>query len=136
MKAAVISSIGQVGIASVPDPAPSPNEVVVAVAGCGLCGTDLHIRNGEFAPSLPLIPGHEFAGVVADVGRDVTSLRVGDRVAVDPSLYCFRCYYCRQGRNNLCDEWGGIGVTTAGAAAEYALAPVANCVVMPDGIRL
>jgi 2-desacetyl-2-hydroxyethyl bacteriochlorophyllide A dehydrogenase len=108
---------------------------VVDVSACGLCGTDLHILQGEFAPTLPVIPGHEFAGVVAEVGADVTEVVVGDRVAVDPSLYCFECRYCRSGRNNLCERWGGIGVSTAGGAAEYAVAPVANCVKLPDHVR-
>nr|WP_202425552.1 zinc-dependent alcohol dehydrogenase family protein [Streptomyces sp. HUCO-GS316] len=119
---------------TVNDPAPGPREVVVAVAACGLCGTDLHIMQGEFAPELPIIPGHEFAGEVVAVGRDVTELAVGARVAVDPSLSCNECYYCRLGRNNLCERWAAIGVTTAGGAAEYAIAPVANCVVLPDHV--
>ena len=135
MKAAVISGVGQVEVTTVDDPTPGRRQVVVDVAACGLCGTDLHILQGEFAPTLPVIPGHEFAGVVAEVGADVTEVAVGDRVAVDPSLYCHECRYCRSGRNNLCERWGGIGVSTAGGAAEFALAPVANCVKLPDHVR-
>ncbi|WP_033823105.1 zinc-dependent alcohol dehydrogenase family protein [Kitasatospora sp. MBT63] len=134
MKAVVISSPGVLGIESVDDPTPGPGEVVVEVSACGLCGTDLHILEGEFAPSLPLVPGHEFAGTVAALGAGVTSLAVGDRVAVDPSLYCHECHYCRLGRDNLCERYAAIGVTTAGAAAEYALAPAANCVRLPEHI--
>ncbi len=135
MKAALITGVGEIEIAEVPDPAPGPREVVVDVAACGLCGTDLHILQGEFAPSLPLVPGHEFAGEVVAVGSAVTEVAIGDRVGVDPSLYCFECHYCRLGRNNLCERWGGIGVTTGGGAAEFAVAPVANCVRLPDHIR-
>ncbi len=135
MKAAVISGVGQVEVTTVDDPTPLRRQVVVDVSACGLCGTDLHILQGEFAPTLPVIPGHEFAGVVAEIGADVTEVAVGDRVAVDPSLYCFECRYCRSGRNNLCERWGGIGVSTAGGAAEYAVAPVANCVKLPDHVR-
>jgi len=135
MRAALISAVSTVEVTTVPDPTPGPREVVVDVAACGLCGTDLHILQGEFAPTLPVIPGHEFAGVVAEIGRDVTEVRVGDRVAVDPSLFCFECYYCRRGHNNLCERWAAIGVTTAGGAAEYAVAPVANCVKLPEHIR-
>ncbi|MFE2066730.1 zinc-dependent alcohol dehydrogenase family protein [Streptomyces sp. NPDC059467] len=134
MKAAVIEAPGKVTVTTVPDPTPGPREVVVEVAACGLCGTDLHILQGEFAPTLPVVPGHEFAGVVVGLGREVTELAVGDRVAVDPSLYCNECRYCRAGRNNLCDRWQAIGVTVAGGAAEYAVAPVANCVRLPDHI--
>lgn len=134
MRAAVITAPGQVEVTTVPDPAPGPREAVVAVAGCGICGTDLHILEGEFAPTLPIVPGHEFAGSVVAVGRDVVELAVGDRVAVDPSLHCGECYYCRRGRGNLCERWQAIGVTRAGGAAEYAVAPVANCLLLPDGV--
>jgi threonine dehydrogenase-like Zn-dependent dehydrogenase len=83
-----------------------------------------------------VIPDHEFAGVVAATGRAVTRFSVGDRVAVDPSLYCYGCHYCRIGRNNLCERWGAIGVTRAGAAAEYVAVPEANCVSVPPEMRL
>ena len=135
MKAAVIESMGKVVVAEVPDPTPDPREVVVEVAACGLCGTDLHILQGEFAPKLPIVPGHEFAGEVVGVGSRVTEVSVGDRVAVDPSLYCHECGYCRTGHNNLCERWAAIGVTTAGGAAQYAVAPVANCVKLPEHVR-
>ncbi len=134
MKAAVITAPGNVEVTSVDDPTPAAGQVVVEVAACGLCGTDLHILQGEFAPSLPLIPGHEFAGVVAATGSGVTDLREGERVAVDPSLYCHECHYCRIGRDNLCLHWGGIGVTVPGGAAEYVAVPAANCVRLPDHI--
>ncbi|EST38219.1 alcohol dehydrogenase, partial [Streptomycetaceae bacterium MP113-05] len=135
MKAALVEAPGKVSLTTVPDPTPGPRQVVVDVAACGLCGTDLHILQGEFAPTLPVIPGHEFAGEVVGVGSEVTELSAGDRVAVDPSLYCHECRYCRNGHNNLCDRWAAIGVTTAGGAAEYAVAPVANCVKLPDHVR-
>ena len=68
------------------------------------------------------------------LGRSVDELAVGARVAVDPSLYCHECHYCRLGKNNLCERWAAIGVSTAGGAAEYAVAPVANCVPLPDHV--
>lgn len=133
MRAAVISA-DAVTVETVPDPTPGPRQVVVKVAACGICGTDLHIAEGEFAPTLPVVPGHEFAGEVVALGSDVTEVAVGDQVAVDPSLHCGECYYCRRGRGNLCERWAAIGVTTAGGAAEFAVAPVANCVVLPAGV--
>ena len=134
MKATVISGVDQVEVTTIADPQPAPDEVVVEVAGCGLCGTDLHILRGEFAPTLPVVPGHEFAGTVVAVGTAVDSLAPGARVAVDPSMYCYRCHYCRAGRNNLCENWGAIGVTTAGGAAEYVAVPAANCLRVPADI--
>ncbi|MFD7297201.1 zinc-dependent alcohol dehydrogenase family protein [Streptomyces sp. NPDC059897] len=135
MKAAIVESVGKVVVGEVPDPTPGPRDVIVEVAACGLCGTDLHILQGEFAPTLPVVPGHEFAGTIAEVGSQVTELRVGDRVAVDPSLHCHECRYCRVGRGNLCERWAAIGVSTAGGAAQYAVAPVANCVPLPDHVQ-
>ncbi|MFF4507476.1 zinc-dependent alcohol dehydrogenase family protein [Streptomyces sp. NPDC001401] len=135
MKAAVISSPGQVGVESVDDPTPGPGQVVIDVSACGLCGTDLHILQGEFAPTLPIVPGHEFAGEVVALGSGVRDLKVGDRVAVDPSLHCHECHYCRLGRGNLCERWNAIGVTVPGGAAEYTAAPAANCVKLPDHVR-
>jgi 2-desacetyl-2-hydroxyethyl bacteriochlorophyllide A dehydrogenase len=131
VKAVVIAGVGEVEVTTVPDPTPGPREVVVAVAGCGICGTDLHILDGEFAPTLPVVPGHEFAGEVVGAGADVDEVSVGDLVAVDPSLHCGECYYCRRGRGNLCERWAAIGVSTAGGAADYAVAPVANCFRLP-----
>ncbi|MDX3078575.1 zinc-dependent alcohol dehydrogenase family protein [Streptomyces sp. NPDC088354] len=134
MKAVVIAEPGKIELATVEDPAPGPREVVVAVSACGLCGTDLHILQGEFAPTLPIVPGHEFAGEVVAVGSAVTELGIGARVAVDPSLHCGECHYCRRGRGNLCERWAAIGVTEPGGAAEFAVAPVANCVVLPEHV--
>ncbi|WP_069817033.1 zinc-dependent alcohol dehydrogenase family protein [Streptomyces sp. TP-A0874] len=136
MRAALIEAPGKVTLTTVPDPTPGPREVVVDVAACGLCGTDLHILQGEFAPTLPIVPGHEFAGEVVGLGSEVSELALGDRVAVDPSLYCYECRYCRSGHNNLCDRWAAIGVTVSGGAAEYAVAPVANCVRLPDHVSV
>lgn len=136
MRAVVIEQPGSLRVDTVKDPEPGPRDVVVVVSGCGLCGTDMHILEGEFAPSYPLVPGHEFAGEVVALGSDVTELSVGDRVAVDPSLFCGECHYCRIGRGNLCERWGAIGVTRDGAAAEYVAAPVGNCHRLPEGLPL
>ncbi|MFF1873679.1 zinc-dependent alcohol dehydrogenase family protein [Kitasatospora herbaricolor] len=135
MKAVVIAEPGRIEFGTVADPTPGPRDVVVAVTACGLCGTDLHILQGEFAPTLPIVPGHEFAGEVVAVGSAVTEIRTGTRVAVDPSLPCRECYYCRLGRGNLCERWAAIGVTVPGGAAEFVSAPVANCVVLPEHVE-
>jgi 2-desacetyl-2-hydroxyethyl bacteriochlorophyllide A dehydrogenase len=135
VRAAIIKSAGNVSVETVDDPTPGSGEVIVEVAACGLCGTDLHILDGEFAPSLPVIPGHEFAGRVVASGSNALDVRDGDRVAVDPSLYCFECHYCRIGHNNLCLRWGAIGVTAPGGAAQYVAVPAANCARLPDHIE-
>lgn len=137
MRAAVIEQPGQVSVTTVGDPAPGPRQVIVEVAAVGVCGTDLHILDGEFEPTpYPIIPGHEFAGTVAAVGADVTEVAEGDRVAVDPSLFCGECHFCSIGRGNLCERWNAIGVTKPGACAQFAVAPVANCYRLPDTVSL
>jgi 2-desacetyl-2-hydroxyethyl bacteriochlorophyllide A dehydrogenase len=135
MRAAIVTEDGNVSVETIDDPTPLSGEVVVKVAACGICGTDLHIANGEFATTYPITPGHEFAGEIVDLGDRGGDLRVGQRVVVDPSLYCNECYYCRIGRNNLCERWGAIGVSRQGGAAEYVSVPRANCVVLPDHVR-
>ncbi|PSK98036.1 NADPH2:quinone reductase [Murinocardiopsis flavida] len=138
MRAAIIEQPGTIGVGERPDPVPTPDGVVIRVGACGICGTDLHIADGEFPPSpYPLVPGHEFAGEIVAVGSAAPGdLRVGDRVAVDPSLFCGHCSYCRAGRGNLCANWGAIGDTVDGAFAEYVAAPAVNCHRMPEGMTM
>ena len=136
MRAIVLDQPGSFRVAELPDPTPGPGQIVVKVDCCGICGTDLHIMDGEFPPTpYPITPGHEFAGTVAAVGSDVSiDLPVGAMVAVDPSLYCGYCRRCRSGRDNLCENWAAIGDTVAGAFAEYVAVPAVNAHRLPDGI--
>ncbi len=136
MKAAVITAPGQIAIEEVADPTPRDNDVVVKVAAVGICGTDLHIFEGEFAPKLPIVPGHEMSGTVVAVGRSVTEIKIGDAVAIDPSLHCGECFYCRRARGNLCENWNALGVTYPGAAAQFLLSPKKNIHKLPKNVDL
>ena len=133
MKAAYYQARRELSIREAPDPEPGPNEVLVRVAACGICGTDQHIFDGDFFPSYPLIGGHELAGQVVALGpqRVETALREGDRVAVDPSLFCGSCFFCQRAQGNHCLNWNAIGVTRDGGFADYVVAPTAN--VYPVG---
>ncbi|HUC03872.1 MAG TPA: alcohol dehydrogenase catalytic domain-containing protein [Acidimicrobiales bacterium] len=135
MRAAVIVEPGNVEVRTVDDPVPSEDGVVVEVASTGLCGTDLHVVAGHHGV-LPIIPGHEVAGIVVALGRAVTGLRLGDQVAVDPNLPCRRCRQCRRGLTNLCPELEALGITKPGGAADLMAAPEACCVVLPEGMDL
>ena len=136
MRAAVVDRPGSVRTGEVPDPTPAAGQAVIEVGACGICGTDLHIADGHFPPTpYPIVPGHEFSGSVVALGPEVhTGLRVGDRVAVDPSLFCGYCGPCRAGRGNLCANWGATGDTVDGAFAEYVAVPASNCYRMPEGM--
>ncbi|MDP9382382.1 MAG: zinc-dependent alcohol dehydrogenase family protein [Chloroflexota bacterium] len=134
MRAVVVEKPETATVLDVPRPTPGPGEVVVQVAACGICGTDKHIYAGSFLSHYPLTPGHEFAGVVSDIGPGVHEVREGDRVAVDPSLFCGECYYCRKLQGNHCVRWGAIGDTTNGAFAEYVKVPARNCYKLSDSL--
>lgn len=137
MHALVIETPSKTSVSTVPDPEPGPREVIVEVDSCGICGTDVHILDGEFPPSpYPLIPGHEFAGHVVALGSEVTEFAEGDAVAADPSLFCGECANCVTGRGNLCLNWNAIGDTVYGAMAEYVRVPVRNCYRLPESVRL
>ena len=138
VRAVVFAAPGKAAVAEVPDPVPGPRDVVVRVEAVGICGTDLHVLDGEFAPTVyPIIPGHETSGVVVSVGDRVEEVAVGDRVSVDPSLYCQECAFCAQGRANLCQNWDGAGVArTDGSTAELTVAPVRNVYRLPDHVDL
>ena len=123
MKAAQIVSPNQMKIIASPEPQPGPGEVVIEVKTSGICGTDIHIYRGEYLGSYPVIPGHEFAGSVAAVGRAVTRYKVGDRVAVEPNVACDNCINCLNNRQNFCLNWQGVGVTRPGGMAQFVAAP-------------
>jgi len=126
MRAFEVRFVRNGGVVEMPEPTISPNDVLVRVAYCGVCGTDLHIFEGEYPARLPLVPGHEFSGVVDKIGQRVKHIKVGDRVAVDPNINCGTCYYCRKGMTNFCEKWEAIGVTRQGAYAELVAVPASN----------
>jgi 2-desacetyl-2-hydroxyethyl bacteriochlorophyllide A dehydrogenase len=135
MKAAVFQGNKHIEFTDWKVPAVGPNEVKLRVRGCGICGTDQHIYHGfpgsaEVTP--PIVLGHELAGEVVAVGDEVTNLQVGDRVSVDPNIYCGNCYFCRNGKVHLCDNLQAVGVTRDGGMGEYCVAPAANCYLLPD----
>jgi D-arabinitol dehydrogenase (NADP+) len=107
-------------------PEPAEGEVLVKVMSCGVCGTDVHIYRGNYMGAYPVIPGHEFAGVVERLGRNVEEFKLGASVAIEPNVSCDSCMNCLKNRQNFCLNWQGIGVTRPGGMAQYAVAPAKN----------
>jgi propanol-preferring alcohol dehydrogenase len=114
-------------------PAPGPGELLVEIAACGLCRTDLHIADGDLHGPLPIVPGHEIVGRVAALGPGAGGWEVGDRVGV-PWLgrACGLCAYCREDRENLCDDPLFTGFSRDGGFASHCLADAAFCLPIPD----
>ena len=136
MRAVLVEEPHVVTVTDLPDPSPGLGEVVVKVGTCGICGTDIHVIDGEFPPTrYPLVIGHEFGGEVVAVGKDVGGVNVGDRVGIDPTLNCGACYFCQRGMGNLCENWNGIGVArTNGGFAEYVVLPARTVYRLPEGM--
>jgi threonine 3-dehydrogenase len=122
----------------VPVPEIGPNDVLIKVRKSAICGTDVHIYNwDEWAAKtvpVPLVTGHEFVGEVAEVGKEVTEYRVGQRVSGEGHIVCGHCRNCRAGRGHLCRNTRGVGVQRPGAFAEYVALPQHNVVPIPDDI--
>lgn len=124
-------------LVEIPVPRPGRGELLVKVSACGICGSDLHIYEWElgaerFAPRLPMVLGHEPAGVVVDVGPEAAGFKKGDCVALDPFGHCGRCVTCLAGRFNLCTA----PTTLSGAFAEFTIAPVGNSYKVPPDMNL
>ncbi len=135
MKALLLSEYSRLEMVDVPMPRPGPDEVLVRVEACGICGSDVHGYDGGSGRRIPpIVMGHEAAGTVAALGPEVTGPREGDRITFDSTVYCGVCKYCRRGEVNLCDRRQVLGVSTPeyrrpGAFAEYLVVP--NRIVHP-----
>ena len=135
MQAIVFHGKHQLALEDVPEPKLAPGEVLVQVAACGICGSDLHGYEGHSPRrdrSVPLIMGHEFTGRVAALGSEVTGdLAVGERVVVHPQISCGRCRACRAGLTNICPNMSILGIERAGAFAEYVAVPADRLFRLP-----
>ena len=136
MKAGRLHSCGEpIKVEEVPIAEIGPEDVLVKVKACGICHTDISILSGDLPPpKLPIVPGHEPAGVIEAVGNTVKGLRVGDRVCVDSVISCGLCHYCVSGRENLCHTPLTLGFDWDGGWEEYMRAPAANCFILPEEV--
>lgn len=140
MKALVYDKPGRVngGIREVPVPQYGEDEILMKVMASSICkpADKNHDQKGSVIGRYPLIPGHEFAGVVEAVGARVTSFRPGDRITADNGTPCGRCYYCKRGMFSYCKDWTSMGQNVNGAMAQYAVVKECNTVLVPDQVSL
>jgi D-arabinitol dehydrogenase (NADP+) len=132
MRAVVYDRPGAFDVRRVPVPEPAPGEILLKVLAAGVCGTDRHLHEGEFSPSYPLTPGHEFTGEVVAAGSRSDDDLVGHRVAVDNTASCGRCVECRRARPAFCEHLVQQGVTVPGGFAEYIVTSVDRCFAVDD----
>jgi L-iditol 2-dehydrogenase len=135
MKAAVFEKIGEIKVREVPVPTINDDEVLIKVKNTGICGTDWSIYNGWYsADKLPMIAGHEFSGVIAEIGKNGNGFKEGDRVTADINMSCGTCFYCLHGQKLLCDTFTQLGIHTNGTFAEYVKAPASLLHKLPDNL--
>lgn len=135
MKAAVFYGKHDLRIEDIDIPKAKNDEVVVKVMACGICGTDIHIYEGdEGAAATPsgTVLGHEFAGIVTEIGKNVQNINVGDRVCIDPNKLCGSCYYCKSAIGHFCENIIGIGTTVNGGFEQYCAVPQSQIYKIPD----
>ena len=140
VKALVLREYRQLKLEEVPTPIPAPDEVLVQVQACGICGSDIHGFDGSTGRRIPpIIMGHEAAGVVTSLGTEVSRFKIGDRITFDSTISCGKCFFCRSGRINLCDARCVLGVSCGdyrrhGAFAEFVTVPERICYRIPDSL--
>jgi L-iditol 2-dehydrogenase len=141
MKALLLSKYNELDIADLPAPVPGPDEILVRVAACGICGSDVHGYDGTSGRRIPpIVMGHEAAGVVTEVGSGVRKFKPGDRVTFDSTVFCGQCEFCLRGEVNLCSNRQVIGVSCGdyrryGAFAEYVVVPERISYHLPDALE-
>ena len=140
MKALLLKAYKQLELTDMPEPSLGPDDLLVRVAACGICGSDIHGFDGSTGRRIPpLVMGHEAAGTVERVGEHVTHFHIGQRVTFDSTVYCGKCYYCRRGQVNLCDDRQVLGASPPeyrrhGAFAEYVSVPQHIIYPLPDAL--
>ncbi len=132
MKAWVLEKIGSIGLKDVEVPAPKAGEVLIKVKAAGICGSDIPRIYETGAHRMPLIPGHEFSGIVCEAGKGISDSLKGKRVAVFPKIACGKCAQCKSGHTELCKDYDYTGSRRDGAFAEYVAVPASNLIELPE----
>lgn len=134
MKAAILKKLNYFEIQNIEKPQPAANEVLINVKAAGICGSDIHKMQTEWKRGFPMVLGHEFSGVVEKVGEEVDNIKLGDCVAVAHLLPCKNCFYCEQGKFQLCEHYILYGGHKYGGFEEYVCIPQENVLLLDEEI--
>jgi L-iditol 2-dehydrogenase len=135
MLQAVMTKPGNIEFRDVPVPEVKPNQVKVKMKCIGVCGSDIHVNHGKHPyTGYPVVQGHEVSAVVVEIGEDVTNVRVGDAVTIQPQVVCGKCYPCTHGMYNDCESLKVMGFQTTGMASEYFVADAEKVLILPAGM--
>lgn len=131
----IMYSPHQVSFRTVPVPQVLPGQVKVKIKMIGICGSDIHVFHGTHPfTSYPVTQGHEVSGEIVEIGENVTGLRIGQQVTIEPQVFCGKCYPCRHGKYNLCESLKVMGFQTTGTASSYFVVDASKITPLPDGI--
>ena len=131
----VMTSPGQIIFQETEIPAAGEGQVLVRIRRIGVCGSDIHVYHGEHPfTSYPVTQGHEVSGEIAEIGPGVSGFRIGQKVTIEPQVFCGKCHPCRHGKYNLCEELKVMGFQTTGTAGEYFAVDAAKVDVLPEGM--
>ena len=139
MKASYFLGDKKFEVRDLPLPEIGEQDVLVRVAACGVCGTDVHIYHGSKGSTYvkpPVVLGHELAGEVEKIGSQVTTVKPGDHVTIDPNIYCGKCHFCQIGKKQMCQNLYAIGVNRDGGFAQYCVAPETQCYQLDKEVPL
>ena len=138
MKAGILYAAKDIHVGEMPDPVIGSDDVLLESHAAGICGTDLHIYRGEFENrvSYPAVQGHEFGGVIVDVGKNVSGFEAGDRVVIDPIISCHKCPACLTGHFNACQTLKLLGVDLDGGYGQFVSVPSNRLFALPDSISM
>jgi 2-desacetyl-2-hydroxyethyl bacteriochlorophyllide A dehydrogenase len=109
-----------------------PDELLVHVDACGVCGTDFHIYEGNAPAKIPVVLGHEYTGIIIDAGSKFDKLKIGDKIAINPNIHCGYCEFCRKGKINLCSNLKALGVTLNGGMSQFSVVPITQAYLLPN----
>ncbi|WP_342513552.1 alcohol dehydrogenase catalytic domain-containing protein [Sporosarcina sp. FSL K6-1522] len=133
MKQAIMTEPGSIVFQDVDIPEVGNKEIKIKIKSIGVCGSDIHVNHGKHPyTSYPVVQGHEIAAEVKEVGKDVTGIKVGDKVTVQPQVVCGECYPCRNGMYHVCEELKVMGFQTTGMASEYFVVDAEKAIILPD----